>query len=45
MQPRTPETLDMGRYTYYLLTPAGRPESASMKQFWTWMHAQFALQP
>nr|WP_311732024.1 LysR substrate-binding domain-containing protein [Variovorax paradoxus] len=39
------KTLDMGSYTYYLLTPAGRPESASMKQFRTWMLAQFALQP
>jgi LysR family glycine cleavage system transcriptional activator len=39
------KTLDMGSHTYYLLTPAGRPESASMKQFRTWMLAQFALQP
>jgi LysR family glycine cleavage system transcriptional activator len=36
------KTVDMGDYTYYLLTPAGRPESASMKQFRAWLLAQFA---
>ena len=35
------KTVDMGDYTYYLLTPAGRPESASMKQFRAWLLEQF----
>jgi LysR family glycine cleavage system transcriptional activator len=35
-------TVDMGDYTYYLLTPAGRGESASMKLFRVWLLAQFA---
>jgi len=36
------KTLDMGAYTYYLLTPTHRPESASMRQFRDWLLDQFA---
>jgi LysR family glycine cleavage system transcriptional activator len=32
----------MGDYTYYLLTPIERKESAPMKQFCLWLLAQFA---
>jgi LysR family glycine cleavage system transcriptional activator len=37
-----PETVDMGDYTYYLLTPIERKESTPMKQFRTWLLDQFA---
>jgi LysR family glycine cleavage system transcriptional activator len=37
-----PEAVDMGGYTYYLLTPIDRKESAPMKQFRTWLLEQFA---
>jgi len=33
-------TLDMGEFTYYLLVPAHRPESAQMKLFRQWLLAQ-----
>jgi LysR family glycine cleavage system transcriptional activator len=36
------QTVDMGDYTYYLLTPADRKESASMATFRTWLLEQFA---
>jgi LysR family transcriptional regulator, glycine cleavage system transcriptional activator len=35
------KTLDMGDYTYYLLTPGHRAESATMQTFRAWMLAQF----
>jgi len=35
------QTVDMGDYTYYLLTPADRKESASMATFRQWLLAQF----
>ena len=35
------QTVDMGDFTYYLLTPADRKESASMATFRTWLLAQF----
>jgi LysR family glycine cleavage system transcriptional activator len=35
------KTVDMGEYTYYLLTPSHRPESASMRQFREWLLEQF----
>jgi LysR family glycine cleavage system transcriptional activator len=35
------KTLDMGDFTYYLLTPSRREESASMKTFRLWMLEQF----
>lgn len=31
------KSLDMGDFTYYLLTPSHRPESAQMKQFRLWL--------
>lgn len=37
-----PQTVDMGHYTYYLLTPAGRRESASMKLFRNWLLKEFS---
>jgi LysR family glycine cleavage system transcriptional activator len=36
------KTIDMGSYTYYLLTPRHRAETASMQQFRDWLLAQFA---
>ena len=33
-------TLDMGAFTYYLVTPSGRRESAPMAQFREWLLAQ-----
>lgn len=36
------QTLDMGDFTYYLLTPAHRDESPSMTTFRVWMLEQFA---
>jgi LysR family glycine cleavage system transcriptional activator len=35
------KTLDMGEYTYYLLTPGHRAESPWMKTFRAWMLGQF----
>jgi len=35
------KTLDMGDYTYYLLTPNHKPESASVTTFRLWMMEQF----
>lgn len=35
------QTVDMGDFTYYLLTPADREESASMTTFRKWLLAQF----
>jgi LysR family glycine cleavage system transcriptional activator len=35
------ETVDMGDFTYYLVTPADRRESASMKTFREWLLSQF----
>ncbi|KJK23213.1 transcriptional regulator [Burkholderiaceae bacterium 16] len=35
------KTVDMGDFTYYLLTPAHRKESASMATFRKWMLEQF----
>jgi LysR family transcriptional regulator, glycine cleavage system transcriptional activator len=35
------QTVDMGDFTYYLLTPRHRAESASMKTFRLWMLDQF----
>jgi LysR family transcriptional regulator, glycine cleavage system transcriptional activator len=37
-----PEAVDMGDYTYYLLTPIDRKESTAMKQFRTWLLEQFS---
>jgi LysR family glycine cleavage system transcriptional activator len=37
-----PDAVDMGDYTYYLLTPIDRKESSPMKQFRTWLLEQFA---
>lgn len=37
-----PEAVDMGDYTYYLLTPIERKESTPMKQFRTWLLDQFS---
>ena len=34
------KTLDMGAFTYYLVTPAARRESASMTQFREWLIEQ-----
>lgn len=34
-------TLDLGEYTYYLLTPDHKPESASMTTFRLWLLDQF----
>ena len=31
------KTLDMGTFTYYLLTPADRPESSQIKEFREWL--------
>jgi LysR family glycine cleavage system transcriptional activator len=36
------KTIDMGSYTYYLLTPSHRAETASMRQFRDWLLDQFA---
>lgn len=36
------EIVDMGDYTYYLLTPSGRKESTPMKQFRIWLLDQFS---
>lgn len=36
------QTLDMGDFTYYLITPSHREESAPMRAFRLWMLAQFA---
>jgi LysR family transcriptional regulator, glycine cleavage system transcriptional activator len=36
-----PQALDMGDFTYYLVTPAGRRESVSMRTFREWLLAQF----
>lgn len=36
-----PQVLDMGDFTYYLVTPAGRRESTSMRTFREWLLAQF----
>lgn len=38
------QTVDMGDFTYYLLTPADRKESASMAVFRQWLLAQFDAQ-
>ena len=38
-------TLDMGGYTYYLVTPAGRRESAPMAQFREWLLANTSAAP
>jgi LysR family glycine cleavage system transcriptional activator len=38
-------TLDMGTFTYYLLTPAGRPESAQLKEFREWLLDQCKRSP
>ncbi|WER48036.1 transcriptional regulator GcvA [Cupriavidus sp. WKF15] len=38
------QVVDMGEFTYYLLTPADRRESPSMATFRTWLLAQFAAQ-
>jgi len=35
------QTVDMGDFTYYLLTPANRKESASMATFRAWLLEQF----
>jgi LysR family glycine cleavage system transcriptional activator len=35
-------TVDMGDYTYYLLTPSHREESAYMRTFRVWLLGQFA---
>ena len=35
------KTVDMGDYTYYLLTPSHRPESATMQTFRLWLLGQF----
>jgi LysR family glycine cleavage system transcriptional activator len=35
------QVVDMGDYTYYLLTPAHREETADMKTFRLWLLAQF----
>jgi LysR family glycine cleavage system transcriptional activator len=35
------QTVDMGDFTYYLLTPADRKESASMAAFRQWLLSQF----
>jgi LysR family glycine cleavage system transcriptional activator len=35
------ETVDMGDFTYYLVTPADRRESVSMKTFREWLLSQF----
>ena len=35
------QVVDMGDFTYYLVTPAGRRESVSMKTFREWLLAQF----
>lgn len=37
------KTVDMGDYTYYLLTPSHRAESVEMKTFRLWMLEQFHL--
>jgi LysR family glycine cleavage system transcriptional activator len=34
------QTVDMGDFTYYLLTPADRQESASMATFRKWLLEQ-----
>jgi hypothetical protein len=34
------KTLDMGTFTYYLLTPADRPESPQLKEFREWLLEQ-----
>jgi LysR family glycine cleavage system transcriptional activator len=36
------KTVDMGDFTYYLLTPSHREESATMKTFRLWLLDQFA---
>lgn len=36
------KTVDMGDYTYYLIQPAGRAESAPMQQFRGWLLEEFA---
>jgi LysR family glycine cleavage system transcriptional activator len=36
------KTVDMGDFTYYLLTPSHREESASMRTFRFWLMDQFA---
>lgn len=38
------QAVDMGDFTYYLLTPADRKESASMEVFRRWLLDQFAAQ-
>ncbi|UDM52853.1 transcriptional regulator GcvA [Cupriavidus sp. MP-37] len=38
------QTVDMGDFTYYLLTPAERKESPSMAVFRQWLLAQFEAQ-
>lgn len=38
------QSVDMGDFTYYLLTPADRKESASMEVFRRWLLDQFAAQ-
>jgi LysR family glycine cleavage system transcriptional activator len=38
------QAVDMGDFTYYLLTPADRKESPSMTVFRQWLLAQFAAQ-
>ncbi len=35
------QTVDMGDYTYYLLTPSHRAESAHMQKFRSWLLEQF----
>ena len=37
------KTVDMGDYTYYLLTPAHREETATMKTFRLWMLASLVV--
>jgi len=39
------KVVDMGDFTYYLLTPADRAESASMATFRKWLLAQFEQEP
>ena len=38
------KSVDMGDFTYYLLTPSHREESDSMKTFRLWLLEQFATQ-
>jgi LysR family glycine cleavage system transcriptional activator len=38
------QTVDMGDFTYYLLTPGHRAESAQMRTFRLWMLEQFGAE-